>query len=129
MCCWVLYNSIEFWVVIVYIIWYGNVKVGLGFGVCMFVFKFSILELDVIVLINDGGGGGFICEGVGEGFVIVLGNGGMVFLEEDVLIVICLVIGGDCFSVYMIGEYLIVIDGFLCFGRCVMGGLLMFFLV
>lgn len=61
---------------------------GVFVGVVLFEFVF-------VGVFEVGGGGGFMLVGVGEGFDIGLGREDKGFFVDDVLIVICLVVGGD----------------------------------
>jgi hypothetical protein len=71
-----------------------------------------------------GGGGGSITDGAGEGLDKGSGRGARGSSEDDVSMVMCLVTGGLCLSVYATGEHLTATDGFLWPGRCAIGGLL-----
>jgi hypothetical protein len=73
---------------------------------------------------DDGGGGGSITETVGVDLDTGSGRESIGSSADEVSIVICLVAGGDCLRVYIIGEHLTTTDGFLWPGRWATGGLL-----
>lgn len=124
--CWVSYKSTESWVATAYTMRYGSANAGLGPGVDASVSTLRALdgvapESDVVLA---GGGGGSITDATVGDFSIGSGNGGSAS-SPDVSMVMCFVGGGDWRSVYKTGEHLTTTDGFLCPGRCAIGGLLM----
>lgn len=46
--------------------------------------------------VDDGGGGGSMTDGAGEGLESGSGSAGMASSGEEVSMVICFVVGGDC---------------------------------
>lgn len=71
---------------------YGSEKAGLGPGVDEFTSRFELFDSLVAV---EGGGGGSITEGAGEGFERGSGRDGIGSSADDVSIVMFLVVGGD----------------------------------
>lgn len=64
-----------------------------------------------------GGGGGSMIGAPGECFETGSGRDGIGSSDDEVSMVMCFVVGGDCRRVYMMGEHLTTTDGFLCPGR------------
>jgi hypothetical protein len=94
---------------------YGSAKAELeGFGVefpdASFIGVDGVPGVDV--------GGSIWVETAGGGRAGIASSG------EEVSTVMFFVTTGDFLRVYMIGEHFIAMDGFLCPGRCAMGGLL-----
>jgi hypothetical protein len=96
----------------------------LGPGAWTPVSKLRLFGTEIELSKDVGGGGGSITDEAGEGFVKGSGREGIGSSEDDVSMVMCLVTGGLCLSVYTTGEHLTATDGFLWPGRCAMGGLL-----
>lgn len=78
-----------------YTIRYGSVNAGLGPA-----------EVDVVSVLNvrpigsdDGGGGGSMTDGAGDGFERGSGSDGIASSEDDVSMVICFVAGGEVLRV------------------------------